>query len=143
MPLIKVLTKHAVLFYLFAGIAIVVFMGFATKIQNQYLLVNDSVLTRGVIVEPKCQQRFSFMYQFEVAGVTYQELSVSDQCYQIKSGDAVLVHYLAKNPEVSTAANPKHTLTNSIETMLMVSLTVPAILLLIFWIRLRGWRKLG
>lgn len=143
MPLVKLMTKHAVLFYFFVGIAIVVFMGFATKIEDQYLLANDSVLMKGLIVEPSCRQHLSFRYQFEVAGTTYQGLSVSDQCNQIKSGDAVLVHYLPANPKVNIASNPKHTLTTSIETILMVSLTAPAILLLIFWIQLRAWKKLG
>ena len=140
MPLVKLLAKHAVLFYLFVGIAIIVFMGFATKIQNQYLLAHSGAVMRGVIVEPRCQQHLSFRYQFEVASITYHGLSVSDQCDQIKSGDAILVHYLPTNPKVSTAVNPKNTLTNSIETILMVSLTAPAILLLIFWIRLRAWK---
>lgn len=143
MSLVKLLTKHAVLFYLFVSMAIVVFMGFASKIQNQYLLAHNSVLMRGLIVEPRCQQHLSFRYQFEVASIIYQGLSVSDQCDQIKSGDVVLVHYLSANPEVSTALNPKKAFINCIETILMVSLTAPAILLLIFWIRLRAWKNFG
>jgi len=143
MQLVKLLIKHAVVFYVCACIAIATFMGFATKIEDQYWLANEGVPTKGVVLEPKCQQHLSFSYQFEVTGATYQGLSVSGQCNQIKSGDAVLVHYLYANPKVSTAANPKRTLTNNIVTILIASLTGPVILLLIFWFRLRQWKKAG
>lgn len=141
MQVVRALIKHALLFYVFAGIAIAIFMGFATKIQDQYWLANMSVPAKGAVVEPRCQQHLAFSYQFEVTGVTYQGLSVSDQCDTIKSGDMVLVHYLPANPKVSTVADPHRTLINNIVFILMVSLTGPAILLLIFWIRLREWKK--
>ncbi|MHB1272807.1 MAG: hypothetical protein ACYCZD_08575 [Rhodanobacter sp.] len=141
MQLVRVLIKHALLFYVFVGMAIATLMGFTTKIQNQYWLASVGVATKGMVVEPMCQQHLSFSYKFEVTGATYHGLSVSDQCSQIKSGDTVLVHYLSANPKVSTAANPNRTLTNNIVTILMASLTGPAILLLIFLVRLREWKK--
>lgn len=141
MQLVRALIKHALLFYVFTGIAIAVFMGFATKIQDQYLLANISVSAKGVVVEPRCQQHLAFRYQFEVTSVTYHGLSVSDKCDKIKSGNVVFVHYLPANPKISTATNPHRTLINNIVFILMVSLTGPAILLLIFWMRLREWKK--
>jgi hypothetical protein len=141
MPIVKVLIRHAVLFYVLVGIAMAIFLGFATKIQDQYWLAKEGVPTKGVVVEPKCQQHLSFSYQFEVIGLPYQGLSVSDLCNQIKSGDAVSVHYLSANPKVNTAANPERTLTNNIVTIVMVSLSGPAIILLILWLRLREWKR--
>jgi hypothetical protein len=137
MQLVRALIKHALLFYVFACIAIAIFMGFATKIQDQYWLAKMGVTAKGVVVEPRCQQHLAFSYQFEIAGATYRGLSISDQCDKIKSGDVVLVHYLPANPKVSTAANPHRALSNNIVFILMASLTGPVILLLIFWIRLR------
>jgi hypothetical protein len=138
MPLVKLLIKHAVLFYVVASISIAIFMGFATKIQNQYWLTHDGLPTHGFVVEPKCLRHLAFSYQFKVDGATYRGSSVSDQCNKIKSGDAVLVYFLYGNPRVNTAANPKRTLVSLIDMILMASLAGPAVLLLIFWLGLRG-----
>jgi hypothetical protein len=141
MSLVKALLKHAFLFYISAALALAVFMGFATDVRHQYELANEGVRTQGVVVEPTCQQHSTFSYRFEAEGATYSELSISYQCGEVKSGSAVLVHYLAGNPKVSTATDPSFALRNNLATILMATLTGPAILLLFFRLKLKMWTR--
>lgn len=141
MQIIKFFAKHSLLFYLIVGIVIAAFMAFASGLLNQYRLANHANLTTGSVVQPQCDQHLRFSYQFVVNDVAYQGLATSDQCRQTKSGDPVLVHYLAENPRVSMGSDPKDALINNVITILIASLIIPLVLLLIFWFKLREWRK--
>lgn len=141
MPLIKIFMKHSLLFYLIAGIAIATFMAAASGLLNQFKLANHASLAKGFVVKPRCDQHLSFSYQFILNDITYQGVATSDQCEQIKSGDPVLVRYLAENPRISMGTDPKGALISNVTAILIASLTGPLVLLLIFWLKLREWKK--
>ena len=141
MQIIKLLTKHSLLFFLIVGVAVAAFMTYRSGLINQYRLVNHGEVTTGFVVQPQCDQHLRFTYQFAVGEITYRGLSVSDQCHQIKSGDPISVHYLDDDPKISTGGDPKNNLVNNVVTILVASLIAPLVLLLIFRIKLREWQR--
>jgi hypothetical protein len=141
MPLVKILLRHAVIFYITAALLVAVLMSLATGLDDQYLLLNNGVSTLGVVVAPNCEQHLSFSYRFDVAGVTYSGFSVSNHCTGVRAGDEVSVHYLPADPSVSTASDPGELFRNNRDIILMAVLTAPAFLLLIFRVQLRHWQR--
>lgn len=141
MPLIKFFMKHSLLFCLIVGIAMATFMAAASGLLSQFKLTNHASLAKGSVVQPQCDRHLSFSYQFILNDITYHGVATSDQCGQIKSGDPVLVRYLAENPRVSMGTDPKGALINNVTAILIASLTGPLVLLLIFWLKLREWKK--
>jgi hypothetical protein len=143
MPIIKILIKHSILFYLIAAIAIAAFMVVASGLLNQYKLMSHANFAKGSVIELRCGQHQSFRYQFSLNDISYQGLANSDQCGQIRSGDPVLVRYLAENPRVNMGVDPKRAFVNNATTILIASLASPLVLLLIFWLKLREWQRKG
>jgi hypothetical protein len=141
MPIIKFFMKHALLFYLIVSISIAIFLVAETGLWNQFELANHGSLVKGSVVKPQCDRHLSFIYQFVLDDVTYRGESTSDECRQIKSGDPVLVYYLAENPKISIATDPNVALANNSVAILIASLTAPLVLLLIFWYKLRASKK--
>ena len=141
MPLVKFMLKHALIVYVIAAFLVVVFMGLATGVVYQYELAENSAQVQGVVVEPDCGRHLGFSYRFSVAGAAYRGLSVSDHCSSIRAGDAVMVHYLPADPSVNTAGDPGELFRSNRGTILLVALTAPAFLLLIFRVRLKALEK--
>lgn len=141
MPLIKFFMNHSLSFYFVAAIVVAAFLVVTSGLLNQYRLANDAKLITGLVVQPQCDRHLSFIYQFVVNEVPYHGMATSGECNQIKSGDPVQIYYLAENPKISMGESPKNALTNNVMVILIGSLTVPLVLLLSFWIKLRKWRK--
>lgn len=141
MPLVKFLLRHALLFYFSCALLTAALMVLATRVVHQYELVEKGVQAQGVVVEPDCGRHLSFSYRFPVAGATYAGQSVSDHCMSVRAGAAVMVHYLPDEPSVSTAGDPAALFRSNRDTILLVALTAPAFLLLIFRVRLRIWKR--
>lgn len=141
MHLVKFMLKHALTVYVTAALLVVVFMGLATDVVHQYELVKKGVQAQGVVIEPDCGRHLSFSYQFPVAGAVYRGQSVSEHCSSVRAGAPVMVHYLPTDPSVNTAGDPGELFRSNRGTMLLVALTAPAFLLLIFRVRLKALEK--
>ena len=68
------------------------------------------VETTGTVVETRCGQHATFLYQYSVAGRTYRSVGSSGfgnpECHELEPGDPVRIWYLPDNEMASEAGDP-------------------------------------
>jgi len=113
------------------------------KVQAPWLvqcmhLSSEGVPTQGLItkLDPNYHATVHFSYQVKSETFYNQNFWNNSGFEDLKIGDPVLVYYLPKTPARSCVGNPQHKLTNEIFSVLVVSIFVPAGLLLIVWLNL-------
>ena len=92
-------------------------------------LVREGVPTQGQIAELNCSQHNAFTYLFSVNNRVHKGHgnggNGNQECTALKTGDTILVYYLAKNDSVFTDGNPSERRDNEKSSMTIAGVVLP------------------